>query len=175
MGFIANLLEQFKGHRPAPSATVAASPQHVSPPANRAAGIHEVMGRPHMNIQTLARANDLAAMETAGRIAAEALGITVAINPHGPGFVTRHASQQSQVDWRLMHSGRTEREVYAGLGIDAMRVATCSNDAGTMRFITQRAVNLLEASLPQRIEQYEAPALRELIEDREALTRRLQP
>ncbi|MGZ1522153.1 hypothetical protein [Xanthomonas citri] len=118
-----------------------------------------------MDIQTLAKVNDLRAMDLTGRLAAEALGLVIIRNPRGPGFMTQRTGEQGHDQWRLVHTGRSESEVYVCLGIDAMRIATCRNDAGTMRFVNQGAVNKLEATLPRRIEQYDYSSLREMQEE----------
>ncbi|MBB3923712.1 hypothetical protein [Xanthomonas arboricola] len=164
MRFIAGLIQQFK----APSRAVPVAALAYAAPERRM-GIHEVMGRPQMDVQTLTKANDLRAMDMAGRMAAEALGLVIIRNPGGPGFMTQRTGVQCHEDWRLVHTGRSESEVFAGLGIDAMRVATCRNDAGTMRFVGQGAVDKLEAALPRRIEQYDYASLRDMHEEREEL------
>ncbi|OCG90036.1 hypothetical protein LMG667_03435 [Xanthomonas euvesicatoria] len=168
MRFIASLIKQFKAQSPVVTVVApVAAPAPIAP--GHRSGIHEVMGRPKMDVQTLAKANDLRAMDLAGRVAAEALGLVIIRNPRAPGFMTQRTGVKGYDDWRLVHTGRSESEVYAGLGIDAMRVATCRNDAGTMRFVNQGAVDKLEAALPRRIEQYDYASLRDMQEEREEL------
>ncbi len=156
MAFLQNLLAPFaRQHRPIPV-----------PAPKVYASLSEVIDRSRMDAASLAAVNNLSAMTSTGRVAAEALGLTVVPDPRNGGFTTMRTAPQALNDWRLVHVGRTEREVYAALGIEAMCIATVRNNPATMSFVSQEAVRKLEEVLPRQIEAYSSSDFQERIAQR---------